>query len=172
MGRNFLFEWEVEKNLKPYMRTILEETEQKLRVIEQSRCKGIEIEPGHWSGCNAAETGAKDCPTCQSTPFVRLDPSKLLGMIASGELRPGVLTWAAEVAGKIPDSGSVIPVLLKLLDHASPMVREGAIYGLASHMSEEVIARIIAISQTDPVPEVMEVAKGALEAHRINGFGG
>lgn len=28
-------------------------------------CPGIEIEPGVVSGCNAAQTGATDCPTCQ-----------------------------------------------------------------------------------------------------------
>lgn len=27
-------------------------------------CPGIEVAPGRWSGCNAAQTGAKDCPTC------------------------------------------------------------------------------------------------------------
>lgn len=27
-------------------------------------CPGIEIEPGKHSGCTAAQTGAKDCPTC------------------------------------------------------------------------------------------------------------
>jgi endogenous inhibitor of DNA gyrase (YacG/DUF329 family) len=29
-----------------------------------STCPGIEIEPGKHSGCTAAQTGAKDCPTC------------------------------------------------------------------------------------------------------------
>jgi len=28
------------------------------------KCKGIEIEPGSFSGCTANETGATDCPVC------------------------------------------------------------------------------------------------------------
>lgn len=27
-------------------------------------CPGIEVAPGHFSGCTAAQTGAKDCPAC------------------------------------------------------------------------------------------------------------
>lgn len=35
------------------------------RLREQfDACPGIEIEPGAWSGCNAHQTGATDCPTC------------------------------------------------------------------------------------------------------------
>lgn len=29
-----------------------------------SPCPGIEIVPGHFSGCTAAETGSDDCPVC------------------------------------------------------------------------------------------------------------
>jgi len=27
-------------------------------------CPGIEVAPGRFSGCTAAQTGAKDCPAC------------------------------------------------------------------------------------------------------------
>lgn len=30
----------------------------------RTRGKGIEVEPGVWSGCSAHETGATDCPAC------------------------------------------------------------------------------------------------------------
>lgn len=33
-------------------------------VLSAAECKGIEIEPGVFSGCDAATTGATDCPTC------------------------------------------------------------------------------------------------------------
>lgn len=33
-------------------------------VFAATACKGIEIEPGVYSGCNAAQTGANDCPRC------------------------------------------------------------------------------------------------------------
>lgn len=39
------------------------------------RCRGVEIAPSAWSGCNAAETGARDCPTCG-------DPAALAGEVA------------------------------------------------------------------------------------------
>jgi len=35
-----------------------------VRQLDARPCLGIEIEPGHYSGCTAAQTGAKDCPTC------------------------------------------------------------------------------------------------------------
>jgi ATP-dependent Zn protease len=34
------------------------------KVFAASRCNGVEIEPGMHSGCDAAMTGANDCPTC------------------------------------------------------------------------------------------------------------
>lgn len=33
------------------------------RVLKDT-CQGIEIEPGVFSGCDAAETGGTDCPAC------------------------------------------------------------------------------------------------------------
>ena len=33
-------------------------------VFASVECKGIEIEPGVFSGCDAAKTGASDCPSC------------------------------------------------------------------------------------------------------------
>jgi hypothetical protein len=32
------------------------------KVFAECECKGIEIEPGVYSGCDAAKTGATDCP--------------------------------------------------------------------------------------------------------------
>lgn len=36
-------------------------------VFASIECKGIEIAPGEYSGCNANLTGATDCPTCGRT---------------------------------------------------------------------------------------------------------
>jgi len=38
------------------------------RELVGLRCLGIEIEPGKWSGCDAHETGATDCPNCNKEP--------------------------------------------------------------------------------------------------------
>lgn len=40
-------------------------------VFKATECKGIEIEPGKFSGCDAVVTGAKDCPTCGEGPCSR-----------------------------------------------------------------------------------------------------
>lgn len=52
-------------------------------------------------------------------------PKDLLRLCSAGVLRPGDLTFAAEVAGTIADSAAVRAALMPLLYHASPMVREG-----------------------------------------------
>ncbi|MRG98177.1 HEAT repeat domain-containing protein [Polyangium spumosum] len=91
------------------------------------------------------------------------DPGRLLKMLEDGSLRPGHLTHAAEAAGAITESAIVAPVLLRLLGHKSPLVREGALYGLASHLTEEVMGRIRAVAESDPIEEVQDAARSVLE---------
>jgi hypothetical protein len=66
------------------------------------------------------------------------DPNRLLRMLNSGDLEPALLTHAAETAGRHLASELVVPVLLKLLQHTSPLVREGAIYGLSHHDGDQI----------------------------------
>jgi len=60
-------------------------------------------------------------------------PHSLLALIEKNALGAADLTFAAEIAGTIDDWTRVVPLLTRLLLHASPVVREGAVYGLVRH---------------------------------------
>lgn len=60
-------------------------------------------------------------------------PGVLIGLIETNALSPSDLTFAAEIVGSIEDSPAVVPLLIRLLRHESPVVREGALYGLVHH---------------------------------------
>lgn len=62
------------------------------------------------------------------------DPDGLLRLIENG-LPVADLTFAAESAGRI-DPARSRPVLLRLLEHRDPVVREGALYGLVDLLYE------------------------------------
>jgi len=59
-------------------------------------------------------------------------PSGLIDLIAGGELEPSLLTFAAEIVGSVgpADMPRALHVLLPLLNHERPHVREGAVYGI------------------------------------------
>lgn len=74
------------------------------------------------------------------------------------------LTFAAEIAGcRINESASVRPVLLDLLRHPDAIVREGAIYGIAHHLDDEVRMTLAMMSEYDPSGCIRECAREALE---------
>ncbi len=111
-------------------------------------------------------TSAADPRAFAESDFRRLaksSPRQLVWLIRHGNLRAPQLTFAAEIAGSIPDSAVVEPVLLDLLDHPSPLVREGAIYGLSRHLSKEVRRQLARVSETDPSPAVRSAARDAIE---------
>jgi HEAT repeat protein len=62
------------------------------------------------------------------------DPERLIAALSNEELPTWELSFAAEVAGCLP--AARVP-LLALLNHASPTVREGAIYGLAQLLDND-----------------------------------
>lgn len=90
-------------------------------------------------------------------------PETLCKLLQVHVLRPSDLTFAAEAAGKIADAELVVGPLLLLLKHPSPLVREGAVYGLVHHLSQEVIDRLQEVAKADPSPGVREAASEALE---------
>ena len=94
----------------------------------------------------------------------REDPTALLDLIESGTLEPTLLTFAAEYAGISSDSTHVTRVLLPLLDHEKPYVREGALYGLARHRTADALNGLARIASTDAVSEVREIAAEALSS--------
>jgi HEAT repeat protein len=73
------------------------------------------------------------------------------------------LSFAAEAAGNIEEFSSVRDILLNLLKHKSALVREGAIYGLARHIDEEMFDTIRNIGFNDPSPGVREAALEAID---------
>lgn len=91
------------------------------------------------------------------------DPDRLLEMMGSNELRPALLTYAAEIAGRGIPTAKCVPVLLHLLGHEAAVVREGAIYGLAEHEGDEITLVFRQLAETDPSAGVRAAAAGALK---------
>lgn len=78
--------------------------------------------------------------------------------------KPSTLTFEIETLGET-GGPAVIPTLLAALDHASAVVREGAIYGASHHLSDAALrAKVENLARTDPSPAVRAVAADALEA--------
>ena len=91
------------------------------------------------------------------------DPDSLMRLIESNLLDRCDLTFAAEAAGRIEDAGLVVSSLLRISQHSSSLVREGAVYGLSNHLSQEVKRRLKELSKSDPSAGVREAAREALE---------
>jgi HEAT repeat protein len=91
-------------------------------------------------------------------------PKVLVALLKAGILEVADLTFAAEIAGnEISDSALIRPVLLKLLEHPSAVVREGTLYGLANHLDESSRAIVGELAKNDPSPGVRTTAKDLLE---------
>ena len=91
-------------------------------------------------------------------------PDQLVRLLLSMKMPISDLTFAAEIAGRIDDSSTVRPILLGLLCHPDPVVREGAIYGLARHVDSAVIAELRRLTATDLSPAVRTAASDLLAA--------
>ena len=90
-------------------------------------------------------------------------PEELLRLICEETIPPTALTFAAEIAGSIKDSSCVAHVLISLLDHEHPVVREGALYGLERHQTNDAKIAIKRIAEHDPNKEVRAVAREIIE---------
>jgi len=89
-------------------------------------------------------------------------PDTLLLLIEKGDMAPADLTYAAELAGRIVGSQGV---LLRLLADGSPVVREGAIYGLAERLAGGVSGvreKLLRVASRDPSPAVRAAAAAVL----------
>jgi len=93
-------------------------------------------------------------------------PSELMVLIRDGGLHPADLSFAAETAGRWLQSGDARVALVPLLDHHDPGVREGALYGLARHMTPSVAAHVGEISKRDASEAVRAVAEDTLASMR------
>ncbi|MDO9016605.1 MAG: HEAT repeat domain-containing protein [Deltaproteobacteria bacterium] len=90
--------------------------------------------------------------------LVGRDPARLLAYLSDPDLDPTLLTYAAEIAGRIPDA-AVVRALVPLLDHVKAYVREGAVYGLAQHLPDsDARSALGRVASTDPLAVVREIA--------------
>lgn len=89
-------------------------------------------------------------------------PHDLAKLIELGRLGSADLTFAAEALGRSELGWLVRHALKPLLTHASPVVREGAIYGLQKHIDGSTRAALSALSRDDPSPAVRLAATDAL----------
>lgn len=65
--------------------------------------------------------------------WARDQPEELLRVLRDEDASVATLTYAAEIAGRELPWQDVSETLLRLLEHKSPVVREGAVYGLSYH---------------------------------------
>lgn len=97
--------------------------------------------------------------------FAEESPSRLVDLLRSNAItRPSLLTFAAEAAGRIANTTLVVCTLLPLLQHADPVVREGAIYGLEPHLDASLEARetLRSMVTLEPSPGVKAAIEDAL----------
>jgi HEAT repeat protein len=90
-------------------------------------------------------------------------PADLLKLVSANVLSPPALTFAAEIAGRTTVGQTVRAALLPLLDHESPLVREGAIYGLREHADTGVIMRLRTLAESDSSPAIRQAASDTLD---------
>lgn len=113
---------------------------------------------------NRAQEPSWDAPCEEMFEYLaHTHPQRLLDLIRAGGLEYYDLTFAVEIAGRITDSDAVRKALLPLLSHPQPVVREGALYGLAPHRDESVNARIRYIADHDPSHGVRRAAVAMLD---------
>ena len=97
---------------------------------------------------------------CENTfeEMAKESPLRLIEWISCDEIRPPFLTYALEILGKTEDDSSLVsPVLLSMTYHQSPLVREGAVYGLENHIGfRGVRERLFYMSSYDPIPGVTQ----------------
>jgi hypothetical protein len=89
-------------------------------------------------------------------------PHELAKLIKDGRLETSDLTFAAEALGRSEMGWLVRHTLTPLLTHVSPVVREGAIYGLQKHVDEDTRTALRAVSKNDPSRAVRSAAEDAL----------
>jgi hypothetical protein len=93
------------------------------------------------------------------------EPELLLEQLTSGELPPSALTFAAEWAGRTRNKQAPA-ILLAMLEHPSPLVREGAVYGLEHLLESPGVVSALRAHASDAIersPGVRAAAREALE---------
>lgn len=96
-----------------------------------------------WNGTSECSSSAltHDLPPCEKSfaHLAAVDPFALATWIASGDLKPTQLTFAAEHMGRAGDGVRwlVVATLVPLLSHTHVYVREGAMMGLTQYAADD-----------------------------------
>jgi hypothetical protein len=93
------------------------------------------------------------------------NPNELLDIVLQSRGPTSRLTYAAEILGRDVPTAAVANALMRVLrEHPSPLVREGAILGLAHHLHRSGVRDSLAkAAQADPSPGVRRAATETLE---------
>lgn len=94
------------------------------------------------------------------------DPERLFGMLERRELAAPHMTFAAEIAGRCARQYEAAVLLAGLLEDPSPLVREGAIYGLEHLLGVPGVEGVIRRHTepgNEPSPGVRDAAIEALD---------
>lgn len=94
------------------------------------------------------------------------EPQELARLIGLRRIVESELGFAAEFLGRSDDSELVRRALKDLLNHVSPGVREGAIYGLADHRDTDIDRLLYRRVETDPTEGVRAAAAAVLAQGR------
>ena len=105
----------------------------------------------------------------QMTALALNNPKELSRILTSPNTDVRTLTSGAEILGsEVSDELLVLPVLRILLKHVNALVREGAIIGTSAFYNaktppQDILERVRAIANNDPLPILKEEAQSLLE---------
>lgn len=92
--------------------------------------------------------------------FAREYPERLLGLLSSGRVAAADFPFAAQSASRLVDARIARPVLVGLLAHPDPAVRDGVIWALSTswsrghHEDPDVCAAIRDVADADLCPQL------------------
>lgn len=111
-----------------------------------------------------ADKTAQPVSECDLLLLANQRPADFLELLRSDRLQPSLLTFAGEIAGNTLPASMSVPALLDLLEHASSLVREGAVYGLAPHCNDPgVQSRLQYASEHDQSPGVRAAIRDGMD---------
>lgn len=105
----------------------------------------------------------------QLIDLARNNPKELARILVTPDIDTKLLATGVEIlAGENPDEEIIFPVFRKLLKHMNAIVREGALMGVAAFCStkkppRDILDRLSAIANSDPLPANKKTAKGLIE---------
>jgi hypothetical protein len=117
------------------------------------------------TGAGAMLAAARGYSQAAFEELAQESPQDLAQIIRENQARDTRLTFAAEILGREVRTAMAANLLKGILhDHPSPLVREGAVLGLAYHIDRIGIRGALARAATeDPSPGVRRAASEALE---------